>query len=859
MADTDDFIKNFQEIYADEIKDLKPLSKDKNKQENKNEWFQAASNYKDIDESIETPKQQPEPPKANLSDDDINTKALLNGKNQFGKESELIVVYEDVGVKEETESSIEIIDISQYPDYLWTDINPQDDTIDVMGFEELEEIKNDLETSRKTLDDFGTLFTIDTDKDGKIIYTSIRNAEFKKDKIYLNDQIKEQRIITLENKNGLKAYINRGEYLGDIIDILPYGLIDKKITGIGATSLELESKRNSIIIMPTKTLAYNKHESLENKNDVLLCIGSGYLKVEPINIFKIQDYIKRTDVSNKKIIVVADSIDKVIKAILKKDKNVFSNYFLMVDEIDTLQSNNKLRGRISNVIDYYFKFKIQKRALVSATINEFSHPFLKNEPLTIFDYKEPEKRNINLIYSKTINKTLAEKIISIVNNSPKKIVITYNSISNILHTIKLLSKDLQDKCGIMCSDVSKAEVEQYDYYTSLDKGILKRQITFMTSSYFAGIDIKDECHLISVSNVSKTFAILSLNTITQIHGRFRKGVISDTIIYNTFKVEARDVNKYKDRLMYKAERVVNLLNIIETTVASENADDPMDINNLNVLFKRIIHLILENADERLLNRESYPLARRNIKKKIGIAYFNIDDICYKMQTFIELYSDIKSLYNVLKESHNVNIEYAKKEQDDNVKITKCETDQSKQKFIQEILRVPQQEIIKLSKDKKLNHNELDSLIRDKRDKTQYEKEFYKRVKAHYQFIEINALADNLLNISSGNKKNYRNLKNTFAFWVLDKKHPFKNQVLKAFKKGEKYSPQQIEEILSPIINYHFFKIITRSRLVNHFKCYFKCTYTDGKYLIKKENPLDLPKPLKIISANEINLKDYFEI
>jgi hypothetical protein len=76
----------------------------------------------------------------------------------------------------------------------------------------------------------------------------------------------------------------------------------------------------------------------------------------------------------------------------------------LVDEIDTLQSNNKLRKKISNVIDYYFKFKIQKRALVSATINEFSHPFLKNEPLTIFDYKEPEKRCINLIYSKTINR-----------------------------------------------------------------------------------------------------------------------------------------------------------------------------------------------------------------------------------------------------------------------------------------------------------------------------------------------------------------------------------------------------------------------------------------------------------------------
>ena len=46
--------------------------------------------------------------------------------------------------------------------------------------------------------------------------------------------------------------------LGDIFITSPYGLIKKNRTGVGATTLELNSPRNSIIVVPTKALAYNK-------------------------------------------------------------------------------------------------------------------------------------------------------------------------------------------------------------------------------------------------------------------------------------------------------------------------------------------------------------------------------------------------------------------------------------------------------------------------------------------------------------------------------------------------------------------------------------------------------------------------
>ena len=54
-------------------------------------------------------------------------------------------------------------------------------------------------------------------------------------------------------------------YLSNHFNQLPYGLIDKSITGLGATTLEMKAKRNSIIVTPTKNLAYSKY-SKDPKN-----------------------------------------------------------------------------------------------------------------------------------------------------------------------------------------------------------------------------------------------------------------------------------------------------------------------------------------------------------------------------------------------------------------------------------------------------------------------------------------------------------------------------------------------------------------------------------------------------------------
>ena len=43
--------------------------------------------------------------------------------------------------------------------------------------------------------------------------------------------------------------------LGHFLSTSPYGLIKKNRTGVGATTLELSSPRNSIVVVPTRSLA----------------------------------------------------------------------------------------------------------------------------------------------------------------------------------------------------------------------------------------------------------------------------------------------------------------------------------------------------------------------------------------------------------------------------------------------------------------------------------------------------------------------------------------------------------------------------------------------------------------------------
>jgi hypothetical protein len=399
---------------------------------------------------------------------------------------------------------------------------------------------------------------------------------------------------------------------------------------------------------------------------------------------------------------------------------------------------------------------------------------------------------------------------------------------------------MQQECGMLCSEASSDEAGIYK--TAIINDRLEKRITFMTCTFFAGIDIKDSCHLITVSNVNKGYSLLSLNRITQIHGRCRNGILSDTIVYNGNAKSFKHIKDYKEKLIHKAQKVIDLL-----CTANKLKDNDNDIADL---FDRIEKVIMERvADESFFPEIPITLTRKNIDEIREISYFNIDVLCEQMETCSALYANKKGLRETLsKAGHDVTFKEIlfKKEEKD--------TEDEPDKTIMEKIQSCKNKVIEMQKNHTLNDKALDYLIRYSK---KIEAAFYERVKAHYKYVDIEYLTGELSAIALENKKAYRSLKNSLSFRVLDDKHPFKLQVIKAFEKNKKYTSFEIDEILSPIIKYHFFKTIKQSRLVNLFTGIYNCTRTQGKYLIKGVNRL--PTPIQRIPANEEILHNYFEI
>ena len=151
--------------------------------------------------------------------------------------------------------------------------------------------------------------------------------------------------------------------LSSYIQKMPHGIVDKQIAGIGATTLEINSKRNSIIVVPTKILAYSKH--IKHKDKTLYVGGRISRDRIATSDKEITDYLTDKEIANKKFLVVADSLSRLLEIIGKEQ---YKDYFLMIDEVDMIQSESNYRPKLESLIDYYFQFPPKNRCLVTATM-----------------------------------------------------------------------------------------------------------------------------------------------------------------------------------------------------------------------------------------------------------------------------------------------------------------------------------------------------------------------------------------------------------------------------------------------------------------------------------------------------------
>lgn len=692
---------------------------------------------------------------------------------------------------------------------------------------------------------------------GANIHTETNISEMHHD---LFDKETEQIVSIIQTKDSLK--------IGDVIDRLPYGIIDKSITGIGATTLELKTpSRSSIIVVPTKSLAYNKYKTIlaEKGEGYALYVGSAIKEItKNISPTSIGEFMARGSSAVKKFLVVADSLGYLIYCLQQNGIDVYNSFFLLVDEIDTMQSDSTYRPRLEAVMDHYFKFNSENRAVVSATLNNFSNPRMVHEPKSLITWDNPPKRTINLIYTNSVDTVAVNKIKDLINDTQDEILIAYNSLDGIFNILEQLDVD-KSNCGILCSERSYDKVKDYleDVDNVIDEnGNLQKKIVFMTCAYFAGIDIVDKCHLISITSHLQPFTYLSLGRLSQIAGRCRNGNLSETIIYDIPRdlpqTTHNDLQSYKEELIRRAEAYADFMN---SSIRAAKADD-----TLKPLSEYLISFI-DHIGQSKVDDNTYPvkIVRVNTCSEEAVpAYFVIDALMEKWRLVHTLYANPDNLRAELDRIHNViyDTEFFRKEEIDNSHIknikernlsrteTQIEQLKSELRDWNSNGREPREFNLLLGKyDKRLQdfanwYNTLSSYIDSER-----------------------LLSD--LEECYGNAKSLRNYVNSASFYALPSDHPFKILVLDKFNYhsirtstnargiGVFTTKEKRDKILEVFRDYFHANVkYSPTILIDLFNCFFMNKRSGSNDKITGLNPKDFP-PLIATMPKDQDITDVF--
>lgn len=549
------------------------------------------------------------------------------------------------------------------------------------------------------------------------------------------------------------------------LEFLPHGIIHKTETGIGGTTVETKARRNSIIIEPLKAIASTK--AAANKN--YLYVGSPTkLHDTPIDKGKILNY-HNSNIEFKKIFVVADSLPKVIDAI---GYDVFSTYFFLIDEIDSFQEDSVFRSSLEICMDYYKKFPENRRALISATINQFSDPELQNEPLTTYEYQTPRTRSINVISTNNVNQSGIKNILDLAG-SEHKILVAYNSISEQLSIIEKLKSEHnfdEAEIGILCSESSKSKAEIH--YREFENNLIPCKLTFITAAFFSGIDILEDYHLITIVNTKIEYTILSVNKLKQIAGRCRRKLISETIIFNDFMDEMPLVGESVEGYVDLAKKDLQVFECIKVLKGVNTADKYADLN--------------EKIFEVLGGKKKYALLRKDFQQNYAISYFKIDALMEIYEAHF-IYS-INGLSGALKRQKN-DVNKLVEVYDQNDLITKNTS--FKELRINQI----QDAIKKLSDFQSISDWDFVNLIR-KSTLNQYENGIYCEYRTINEYVDHQEFIKYLQNFEfKSDAREFKNFIKSLWFQSLSPEHELKRAINHYFQIGESYSSLEITKLM----------------------------------------------------------------
>lgn len=317
--------------------------------------------------------------------------------------------------------------------------------------------------------------------------------------------------------------LSQGQYLSDVMDMIPSGcILSKRIPGCGATTLELQTDRSSIIIVPNVPVIISKCKKYPNMLGVY----------ENITIHQVAEYLMENH--THKIMTTPESFCKVKSACEKCGIDIYSDFFLLMDECHQLIADVDYRIDIVMPMNDFFLF--ENKALVSATPIEFSDPrFKENHFETIeivadYDYRQ----DITVTHTYNIGKAVGEYL----ENHDGTICVFLNSITTIYSIMNEFG--LFEESAVYCAPKSKTKLKvEYGFnsaYTEWSADTMKKY-NFFTARFFTAFDLElnDKPEMVMVSDpYLAEYSMLDIDTdCIQICGRFRNGIKSATHIYRT--------------------------------------------------------------------------------------------------------------------------------------------------------------------------------------------------------------------------------------------------------------------------------------------------------------------------------------
>lgn len=343
--------------------------------------------------------------------------------------------------------------------------------------------------------------------------------------------------------------LHKGQYLSDVMNDIPSNcILSKRIPGCGATTLELETQRHSIIVVPNVPVIKSKCGKYNNLlgvyEDVTADIVCNYLTNNRLH----------------KIMTTPESFGKVKTACERCGIDIYNHFFILMDESHQLIKDVDYRIDIVLPINDFFHFK--SKALVSATPIGFSDPrFEEFETVEVsaeYDYRQ----EITVTHTYNIHKAIDNYL----KDHEGTVCFFINSVVEIYSIMKHF--DILEDSAVYCAPKSRLKLRnEYSFgnaYNDWSTETMKKY-NFFTGRFFTAFDLdlpyQPDLVMITDPYISE-YTILDIDTdCIQICGRFRNGLKSATHIY---RVNPEIITKGREQIEWEISAHEFAYNTIQT-------------------------------------------------------------------------------------------------------------------------------------------------------------------------------------------------------------------------------------------------------------------------------------------------------